>query len=93
MNVVKKRELPVELRQLESLLRRLNPRHLLYETIEGDYKAIRSGVRGEREVEFPLQFLNKQEYFIQHNLRLEDENGYFQVDPYYYIEVSSFCWK
>lgn len=80
INVVKGRDISSELAQLKALLRRLTRHHTMYTVIENNYRMMRSSIRGEREVEFPLQFLNKKEYLILHNLRLADENGYFQID-------------
>src|SRR5690625_1331963 len=40
----------------------------------------KSGVRGEKEIEYSLRFLNDREYLILHDLRLRDQNGFFQID-------------
>lgn len=80
MNVVKQREIPLELEQLEALVGRLPPNHLSYEKVDQDFLRMRSSVRGEREIEFALQFLDKSKYLILNNLRLADNNGYFQID-------------
>jgi ribosomal protein L37AE/L43A len=40
----------------------------------------KSGRRGEMEVMFPLRFLDEQDYLILHDLRLQDQRGFFQID-------------
>ncbi len=78
--IVKQRGKLVELMRLEALLRRLPDSHHKKEMILQDFKKKNSEVRGEREVDYPLRFLNDQDYLILHNVRLADKNGYFQMD-------------
>lgn len=77
---VKERDKPLELYQLEALHRRLLPLHRLKEKVFSDLSRARAGIRGEREVDFPLKFLNEQDYLIIQGLRLPDQNGTFQID-------------
>lgn len=77
---MKQREQKIELWQLEALYRRLSPLHPLKDTIRKDIIKMKKGARGEKEVEYPLGFLNEDQYLILHNLRLHDQNGFFQID-------------
>lgn len=78
--IVKEREISLELEQLSCLLKRLPEHHLLAEEIKKDRRIIRSSLKGEREVAYSLKFLNEDDFLILHNLRIGDENGYFQID-------------
>ena len=78
--LVKQRENSILLAQLEALDRRLSAHHSLKEKVQTDWRMRKSGVRGEKEIEFPLRFLDEQDYLILHNLRLHDQNGLFQMD-------------
>ncbi|MFA1822686.1 nuclease-related domain-containing protein [Virgibacillus oceani] len=48
--------------------------------MEKDLRIKRAEVKGEKEVDYPLGFLNKEKFLILHNLRLIDENVFFQTD-------------
>src|SRR5690625_1413490 len=78
--IIKKRGEPLELYRLEALYRRLPPQHRLKERVFVDLKRTRTGVRGEQEVDYPLEFLAKEDYLILQHLRLPDQNGSFQID-------------
>lgn len=78
--LIKQRENSMLLAQLEALARRLPAHHNVKEKVQTDLRMRRSGVRGEKEIEFPLRFLDEQDYLILHNLRLQDQNGFFQID-------------
>ncbi|UJL45998.1 NERD domain-containing protein [Virgibacillus sp. NKC19-16] len=78
--IVKKYEKSLELWQLEALDRRLIPMHPEKGSVQKSLKNKRTGVKGEKEIAYPLRFLDEQKYFILHNLRIADEQGYFQID-------------
>ncbi|WP_373893990.1 NERD domain-containing protein [Virgibacillus natechei] len=78
--IVKKYEKTLELWQLEALDRRLITMHPEKGSVQKSLKNKRTGVKGEKEIEYPLRFLDNQKYLILHNLRIEDEQGYFQID-------------
>jgi RNase P subunit RPR2 len=78
--IVKDRDSSLEIYRFEALIRRLPLNHRMMENIQLDFKRRRSGIRGEKEIEFPLGFLDEQDYLILHNLRIADGNGYFQID-------------
>lgn len=78
--LLKNHDEPIELWQLEALSRRLPSNHKVKERIERDVKIKRAGLRGEKEVDYPLRFLDKKKYNIIHDLRIKDQNGFFQID-------------
>ncbi|WP_100009763.1 nuclease-related domain-containing protein [Lentibacillus sediminis] len=78
--IVKPHDKMKEIWWLEALYRRLLREHPSKKTVELDLIKKKREVRGEREVDYPLSFLPKNDYFILHNLRIRDENGYFQID-------------
>lgn len=78
--LTKQRVETLELMQLEALDRRLHPFHPRKDNVQIDYRKKRSGIKGEREVAYSLGFLNENQYIILHNLRLSDQNGFFQID-------------
>lgn len=78
--ILKKRGEPLKLFALESLHRRLPPRHHMKEKVFSELRKEKTGLKGEKEVDFALRFLNQRHYFILHNIRLKDEFGAFQLD-------------
>src|SRR5690625_3564839 len=78
--IIKKRGSPIELYKLEALHRRIPPHHQTKEKVFSDFKKARTGIRGEKEIDFSLKFLDHQNYLILQHLRLSDQNGAFQID-------------
>lgn len=78
--IIKQRENSSLLAQLTALNRRLPAHQSMKEKVQADLRMLKSGVRGEKEIEFPLRFLNEQDHLILHNVRLRDQNGFFQMD-------------
>ena len=78
--IIKKRGRPIEVYRLEALHRRIPPHHAMKEMVFSDYKKARTGIRGEKEIDFSLKFLDEQDYLILQHLRLPDQNGAFQID-------------
>ncbi len=76
--IAKKRVVPLKIRQLEALLRRLPPNHPKIPLIEQDLIKRRTGYRGEKNVDYHLSFL-PDEYLIFHGLRLVHQHP-FQID-------------
>lgn len=50
------------------------------EIVRRDSQNLRAGYKGELSLDFPLSFLSRQEHLIFHNLRIPDQNGFFQID-------------
>lgn len=93
-------EKPIDLLQLEAADRRVKPNHPQKQKIFADYKKKLGGYFGEKEVHYYLQSLNKDQYHIIHNIRLNVSNQYFQIDflilttSYFVIlEVKNFIGK
>ncbi|WP_176330332.1 nuclease-related domain-containing protein [Oceanobacillus rekensis] len=88
----------IEVKILEALERRIRNYHPKKEIIIRDLKKKKSEVAGEKEIEYPLGFLNPDKFLILHNLRLQDENGNFQIDTLilterYYIILEVKNWQ
>lgn len=78
--IVKNRDIPIYLMQLQSLDRRLPPEHSRKEKVEVARIKELTGLNGEKKVDFQLSFLDETSYQILHQLRLQDNQGYFQID-------------
>src|SRR5690625_3965179 len=78
--ILKQQGKKLEVLKLEALNRRLPIHHPMKGRVEKDLRIKRTEVRGEKEVDYPLSFLDREDFFILHNLRLLDENGFFQID-------------
>lgn len=78
--LVKPRDQPTHLLQVEALDRRLSPSHPLKELISNQARNLRTGYTGETSLDFTLSFLPEDQFDILHNLRIRDEHGYFQID-------------
>ncbi|MBM7551641.1 nuclease-related domain-containing protein [Thalassobacillus pellis] len=78
--IIKPRNLPIEIRKLESLQRRLSLKHPQYQHVSDQLGKFKSGHNGEESLDFPLSFLSTQKYRILHNLRLNDGSRFFQLD-------------
>ncbi|MBP0725098.1 NERD domain-containing protein [Bacillus sp. RG28] len=78
--IVKPRNMPIYIKKLEALLRRLPQDHPKREFISNNLLKRATGYKGEKELDYPLSFLPEDEYMIFHDLRLYDGSHYFQVD-------------
>lgn len=78
--IIKERDKQIEMMRLDVLYRRTPVHHPEKENMLTDIKKKQSEVNGEKQVDYPLGFLDEQDYLILHNLRLLDENGHFQMD-------------
>ncbi|WP_067728495.1 nuclease-related domain-containing protein [Oceanobacillus damuensis] len=70
----------IEVMRLKALESRVPTHHPKKEMVVRDLKKKKSEVAGEKELDYPLGFLDSEKYLILHNIRLKDENGYFQID-------------
>lgn len=70
--------MPLNLLKLEALLRRIPSNHPKRRDIEEELAKSKAGFKGERSLQFFLDYLS--EYYIFHNLRLYDGVHYFQID-------------
>jgi hypothetical protein len=78
--IVKEREKPILLEQLEALLRRLHHDHQKRRQVLEDYNKKLSGYKGELAINYPLTFLREDQYFVLHDVRLFDGFHFFQMD-------------
>jgi hypothetical protein len=65
---------------LKALESRLPSHHPMKETVLKDFKIKHAEVRGENEVKYHLRFLDHKHFIVLYNLRLQDEQGHFQMD-------------
>lgn len=87
-----------EVLTLEALGKRVAEHHPEKENIQRDLKVKIAEIRGEKEIEYTLGFLDDKRYLILHNLRLRDQNGHFQIDTLllsenYYLVVDAKNWQ
>lgn len=78
--ILKERNMPLLILQLEALLRRLPPLHPKIPLIKEELGKRMAGYKGEVSLDFPLDFLHNKNYFIFHDLRLPDQTRFFQID-------------
>ncbi len=78
--IVKKREIPDQIRALEAILRRISSNHPKRLMIESDLSKYWAGFNGEQALNYYLSFLDEQEFTIFHDLRLKNGEYYFQID-------------
>lgn len=72
--------MPIHIRKLEALLRRLPKNHVKRKEIEEQLARRMAGYRGEQSLDYYLSFLTKKNYIILHDLRLHDGERHFQID-------------
>ncbi|MBM7660464.1 hypothetical protein JOC85_001236 [Bacillus mesophilus] len=78
--IAKKRNYPIRIKKLEALLRRLPKSHMKRGDIEEELAKSYAGFRGEQSMNYHFDYLDKKKYTIIHDLRLFDQNHYFQMD-------------
>ncbi|MFZ3590238.1 nuclease-related domain-containing protein [Bacillus sp. DJP31] len=78
--IVKKREKPIHIQQIEALSSRISKVHPKYQIIFERLLRENAGYYGEKATDFHLSFLPEEKYLILHNMRLFDGKNYFQID-------------
>lgn len=79
--IMKKRGIPLKIRKLEALARRLPDSHPASRDVQAELDRSRAGHRGEEALDYHLAFLRDREPMMFHGLRLLGDNGYFfQID-------------
>ncbi|WP_258535563.1 NERD domain-containing protein [Bacillus sp. 03113] len=78
--IVKKLEIPIHIKKLEAVLKRLPIQHPKYLDIKDKLARQKAGYYGERDLGYYLNFISEQKYFIFHDLRLFNGKNYFQID-------------
>ncbi|WP_462410272.1 nuclease-related domain-containing protein [Neobacillus sp. Marseille-QA0830] len=77
------------LQKYEALIPRIPKNHPVYHEIQSEYKRRLAGYIGEKSLVFYLSMLPDTKYVIFHNLRLQLEHYFFQID--YLILCPSFA--
>src|SRR5690625_70138 len=80
ITIIKERDKQNEMMRLDAIYRRTPVHHPEKENMLIDIKIKQSEVNGERQVDYPLGFLDEQKYLVLHNVSLPDDNGFFQMD-------------
>lgn len=80
--IKKELEIPLRIRKLEAMLRRLLESHPKYADIKNEHGRRLSGYWGEKSLKYYLSFLTEKNYHIFHNLRLPDTSNehFFEID-------------
>jgi hypothetical protein len=78
--IVFNREIPIIIKVLEALLRRLPPNHPIRPDIETELNNYQAGYKGEQSIDYYLSFLPEKDFYILHGLRLPYKNFFFQMD-------------
>lgn len=90
--IIKPRDNPTHLLQIEALNRRIPRYHRKKELIRKQAIKLRTGYNGEKSLDFTLSFLPSDTFRILHYLRIQDMNGHFQIDtlilsPYFVLII------
>ncbi|MBD1380452.1 nuclease-related domain-containing protein [Metabacillus arenae] len=78
--IIKQRKIPLSILKLQALLRRLPSYHPKIPMIKEELNKRAAGYKGESSLDYHLGFLEPKRYFIFHDLRLEDQSRFFQID-------------
>ncbi|PGM59167.1 nuclease-related domain-containing protein [Bacillus sp. AFS053548] len=79
--ILKERTVPLVIKKLEALLRRLPSDHPQWARIEEDLFKYKAGYQGEKSLDYHLSFFPKERSFILHDVRLVDDfKHFFQID-------------
>ncbi|PEJ58514.1 NERD nuclease [Bacillus sp. AFS002410] len=79
--ILKERTVPLIIKKLEALLRRLPNNHPQWTRIEEDLFKYKAGYHGEKSLDYHLSFFPKESSIILHDLRLVDDfKHFFQID-------------
>lgn len=79
--ILKERSIPLTIKKLEALFRRIPVEHNQRVKIEEDLAKFKAGYQGEKSLDYHLSFFKKERYIVIHDLRLIDsEMRFFQID-------------
>jgi hypothetical protein len=71
---------PIPLQQIEAFLRRIPMEHPIRPIAEEKARILRSGFKGEKNLNYFLSLLPEKDYRIFHNIRLPSGTSHFQID-------------
>ncbi|MFE8700616.1 nuclease-related domain-containing protein [Cytobacillus sp. FJAT-54145] len=78
--IIKPKRVPLFLRKLRALQKRLPQNHPKLPLILEELSKREAGYKGESSLDYHLSFLDPNQYFIFHDLRLRFQTHYFQMD-------------
>lgn len=79
--IKKYRQEPEKIKQLQAIIRRLPPNHFILEKVRRELAIAQAGYRGEQMIDYYMNFLPKNKYYIFQHLRLQSSpEHYFQID-------------
>ncbi|MFB4169831.1 nuclease-related domain-containing protein [Virgibacillus sp. JSM 102003] len=78
--IIKPHEMNIYSLKLEALGRRTEDYHREKSKIQDEIVKNKSGIKGEREISYPLSFLTPEDYLILHNLRVPSLQSHFEID-------------
>lgn len=74
----------------EAILRRIPLNHPKIHVIEKEYSRCESGYKGEKRLDFFLDYLPEKNYHIFQGLRLPNDKSHFQIDAFIYTPSCGF---
>ncbi|WEG13188.1 nuclease-related domain-containing protein [Pullulanibacillus sp. KACC 23026] len=80
VTIVKPRDYPIDLRQLEAIRRNYRFNDAKSLEIESEIINREMGFRGERQLDYYLSMITDEPIYVLHNLRLCGQNMYFEID-------------
>ena len=78
--IIKERGVPLSIRTLEALGRRISPNHPSFQLIKSDLTKRKAGLRGEQSLDYYLNEPALDHYSIFHDIRLSVHGHPFQID-------------
>ncbi|TXC89471.1 NERD domain-containing protein [Metabacillus litoralis] len=78
--IIKTREKPLIILQLEALVRRLPPEHVKLPRIKESLSKRNAGYKGEKAVDYHLEQQPEKDFAILNDLRLQNDDYYYQLD-------------
>ncbi len=78
--IIKPRTVPLALQQYQALERRLPANHPKMPLIQENLRKRLAGYKGECALDYPLSFLPEKKYSILHDVRLQANGHFFQID-------------
>jgi hypothetical protein len=77
---LKERVVPEIIPKLTAILERLPEKHERIIIMRNDLSKYRAGYNGEKSIDFYLQFLSNEHFYILHDVRIPINNHFFQID-------------
>lgn len=96
--IIKQRELSKVLEKLRSLNQRLSDNHPEKIRVHSDLQKKLAEERGEKAIDFFLQFLDQELFHFLHTIRIPDGQGFFQIDtlilsPFFILIIEVKNWR